>query len=107
MPDKIPTHRPRSMLVANKRDARAYDATPERRADRSWYSSAPWRKCRAAVLAERPLCEDCLERGELTTATQVHHVVERKERPDLAYDMSNLRSLCASCHSAKSKGKHK
>ena len=35
-------------------------------------------------------------------ATQVHHLVPRKERPDLAYAIDNLESLCVSCHSKES-----
>jgi 5-methylcytosine-specific restriction endonuclease McrA len=31
----------------------------------------------------------------------VDHVIDRKKRPDLAYDMTNLECLCASCHSRK------
>ena len=56
-------------------------------------------------LESNPLCEDCLSRGVLTVATQVHHVTPletatgaMKER--LAYDFNNLRSLCADCHRA-------
>jgi 5-methylcytosine-specific restriction endonuclease McrA len=28
----------------------------------------------------------------------VHHIIPRKERPDLELVMDNLRSLCATCH---------
>lgn len=31
-------------------------------------------------------------------ATMVHHVIPIKERPDLALDIDNLRSLCDICH---------
>lgn len=64
-----------------------------------FYRRAAWRKCRAYKLSLNPLCELCLQRDQPTEATQVHHVVDYADRPDLAYELSNLQALCAPCHS--------
>ena len=70
-----------------------------------FYHSAAWRKVRAAALMrDHYLCQECLrayERGDarrIRTATTVHHVIPREERPDLSLEMSNLESICAICH---------
>ena len=53
---------------------------------------------------EQPLCEMCLEKGIITPATDVHHIQEIGTYDDLerqlllAFDYSNLMSLCDSCH---------
>lgn len=58
-------------------------------------SSDAWRRLRAMVLSEQPLCPECEARGIIEPATQVHHI------NDNAMDNSrtNLVGLCASCHS--------
>ena len=51
-----------------------------------------------------PLCEDCLLEGKVTAATEIHHKVsfmstnDPMERNRLAYDYSNLVSLCTYHH---------
>jgi 5-methylcytosine-specific restriction enzyme A len=66
-----------------------------------FYSSRAWRKFRARMLREQPLCQDCLARTELTEATEVHHVQKRTQRPDLAFVEANVRCLCKRCHSVR------
>lgn len=61
--------------------------------DRQWYSSTQWRALRLMMLRRQPLCP-C---G--AAASEVHHIVDRKERPDLAFNMDNLQALCKPCHS--------
>ena len=34
-------------------------------------------------------------------ATIVHHIIPRDERPDLALEIDNLRSLCDACHNKR------
>jgi 5-methylcytosine-specific restriction enzyme A len=67
----------------------------------AFYSTTAWRKCRAAFLAEHPLCEDCLIKGRTTAATVADHQVEQKHDQSLAFDYENLRALCQSCHNRK------
>lgn len=67
----------------------------------SFYRSDEWRKIRLIKLAQDPLCEDCKKKGELTPAVAVDHIVDLKDSPWLCLVLSNLRSLCVSCHSRK------
>jgi 5-methylcytosine-specific restriction protein A len=97
MPHRILTHRPAGLPDAR----RAYERQRPRQADKDWYKSPAWRAVRAQKLAIDPLCEDCLKADRTTAAEHVHHVIERKVRPDLALDISNLESLCKRCHNAK------
>ena len=56
-----------------------------------------WRRLRAAILGERPLCQHCLDRGVIEPATEVDHVNNdpSDNRPEA------LQSLCKPCHSRK------
>jgi 5-methylcytosine-specific restriction enzyme A len=57
----------------------------------------------AAKLIETPLCEDCAQIGVTRLATQVDHVESVASAPHRAYDPDNLRSLCATHHSEKTR----
>lgn len=69
-----------------------------------FYSTAAWKKARAERLRlDNYMCVDCMERFEAggarpRRATLVHHVIPISERPDLALDIGNMRSLCEVCH---------
>ena len=65
-------------------------------------SSKRWQTVRRLVLEANPLCVMCWEDGTLKAATQVDHIQSVIERPDLAFDESNLQGLCDPCHYAKS-----
>jgi 5-methylcytosine-specific restriction protein A len=78
-----------------------YDNSPARAADKRFYASAAWRRVRAQVLADRPLCVRCELAGYYRPADHVDHVEARKRRPDLALDESNLQGLCQPCHNRK------
>lgn len=71
-------------------------------------SSARWQHVRALKLAQDPLCEDPYQvharSGYIEVAGEVDHVVGLAQRPDLAYTLENLASLCVSCHARKSAG---
>lgn len=56
-----------------------------------------WRRLRAAVLAERPLCALCQRQGRVVPATEVDHV----DNDPANNDRDNLQSLCKPCHSRK------
>lgn len=60
-------------------------------------NGAAWRKLRAAVLAEQPLCEHCEARGVITPALEVDHI----DNDPTNNDRKNLASLCRPCHSRK------
>lgn len=65
------------------------------------YASRRWRDVtRPLQLRRHPLCDDHEQRGQVVQATQVDHRKPLKEGGD-PWDPSNLRSLCAPCHSVK------
>jgi len=60
--------------------------------------NAAWQRFRSGKLKREPLCAYCLEMGHTTAATDVHHVLPLRERPDLKLSDSNTVSLCKPCH---------
>lgn len=68
--------------------------------------SRRWRELRRRVLTSRPCCERCAERGLVTAAREVHHVlpVEHVTGPAAQegrmFDPLNLMALCHACHVA-------
>lgn len=70
-----------------------------------FYHSAAWHRIRKIALQrDGGMCQKCMERMQAgygfhpNRAQMVHHIIPVKERPDLALELSNLRSLCNSCH---------
>ena len=71
-----------------------------------FYQSKEWEAIRLKVLRRDGYkCNKCgvkcLGKKRNRPSPNVDHIVERKKRPDLALDMSNLRTLCSSCHSRR------
>lgn len=72
-----------------------------------FYHSDAWEAARLERLRrDHFTCCDCMERymetGEKPRpAIMVHHVIPRKERPDLELNIDNLRSLCNICHNRR------
>lgn len=74
-----------------------------------FYKTEEWRGLRQLVLdRSHNECERCRERGVPKMATTVHHVMEVKDRPDLALSLTytdregavhrQLVALCDACH---------
>ena len=70
-----------------------------------FYHSAAWKRVRAlAMQRDNGMCQDCMDRLRAgygikpNRAQMVHHIIPLEERPDLALDLNNLRSLCNECH---------
>lgn len=86
-------------MACKRVDRKAYDTTGRGEAA-SIRSSPRWRKLSAWYRARHPLCADPFGwHGELgALAEQVHHIRPLAEYPDLAYEPSNLASLCTRCH---------
>ncbi|MFA6308613.1 MAG: HNH endonuclease signature motif containing protein [Clostridia bacterium] len=78
-----------------------YDRRRGSRTERGYDSD--WVKLRRRKLMRDPLCEDCLEKGEIEPATEVHHIIKVRDRPDLRLDINNLRSLSKRCHSIRTR----
>jgi 5-methylcytosine-specific restriction protein A len=75
---------------------------PVKRQRLAFYSSKAWRDCRAAYLAEHPLCVECLKQKLYVQATVVDHIVERKQGGD-DFDWSNLQAMCNRHHNIKTR----
>ena len=56
-----------------------------------------WKRIRDSYISEHPLCEKCLERGKLTPAEEVHHILPLSRGG--THVRSNLMALCHICHS--------
>lgn len=93
MPKKIPRAKFRPPNIPQVGDT---SKQQERQDDRDFYRSLQWRNTRKTFLMLFPMCEteNCPR-----FATEVHHKIPRKERPDLAFDFGNLSSRCKPCHS--------
>jgi 5-methylcytosine-specific restriction endonuclease McrA len=101
------------MLCARCSSVRAARSTPRKRSHQErrsspealarraesqrFYNSGAWRRTRDAVRKRDGACLMCGSRHRLT----VDHIVPRRDAPELAFEPSNLRTLCASCHGKK------
>ena len=71
-----------------------------------FYLSKRWKDTRLKVLRrDRYICQECgakcLGKSRGLPSPQVDHTIDLKKAPELAYTMSNLKTLCPSCHSRK------
>ena len=48
--------------------------TASREMRRKAYNNPEWRKLRDIYIKEHPLCEDCLDKGKVVPAEDVHHI---------------------------------
>lgn len=103
MPGKIPRARRPVIRSLAPKNAESYERSDERMENKRFYASTRWRRLRALLLLDEPLCRDCRRMGRLTAAVEVHHVERRRDRPDLAFDPENLICLCKACHSRRTR----
>ena len=66
----------------------------------AFYRSPSWKALRDYKLSQNPFCERCSKRGDIVSATQVHHLKDIREAPELSLSYNNLESLCSHCHSS-------
>ena len=100
MANRMVYHKPVSSIPVIRSPEREYAMQYMRLADNRFYASARWRRLRLLFLAQHPLCDRCTAAGLTVASEHVHHLLERKARPDLALDSSNLQALCQPCHNA-------
>ena len=79
----------------------------ERKGD-PFYLTKEWEALRSKRLRmDRFRCAHCnalcLGKGKGMPSPQVDHIKTRKDRPDLALDIDNLRTLCHPCHSKRTR----
>ncbi len=68
-----------------------------RRHSRHVIDSKRWRAIRfAALRRDNWCCQECGGPGR-----EVDHILPVRTHPELAYDLANLQTLCASCHAKK------
>lgn len=71
---------------------------------RKMIESPRWKRVRVAKLKQQPYCEDCLKKGDMKGATEVHHITPvetaatQSEKMSLMFNLVNLMSLCHECH---------
>ena len=95
-------HCQREATKGNLCDAHQVGESVKPRTDNLLWVSAQGKKLRASYLAMHPYCFDHMTMfGEPVPATEVHHLVEQIDRPDLVLEASNLVSLCHACHNAR------
>lgn len=64
-----------------------------------FYLTAKWKRKRQKILRrDRYKCKECQRYGRIREAVEVHHIKHLEDYPELAYDDSNLVSLCRDCH---------
>lgn len=89
-----------TLLKPSKQKSRTFNRQDRQKI----YQSAKWQKLRLAKLMQNPLCENCLAKGIITPAIDIHHKDSFMNYTGLmrlqkAYDITNLVSLCKDCHS--------
>lgn len=63
------------------------------------YNSAKWKAIRKQILRrDHYQCQGCRRYGRRREAQEVHHIKPVEIRPDLAFSLENLVSLCHACH---------
>ena len=77
---------------------------------KSFYNSIAWKECRESFLKSRNyLCEECLKKGILTPASDVHHIIEitpdNITNPRITLNHKNLKALCKECHNREHSSK--
>lgn len=79
------------------RSQREYDSRRGSSAARGY--GARWRRLRLMVLRREPFCRMCRDKGKRTPATEVDHIIPRRDGGRDEFD--NLQALCKPCHSRK------
>lgn len=60
-----------------------------------------WRSARNKFLKSNPLCIKCKERGKLTVAVIVDHIIPHRGDKALFWNENNWQALCKRCHDNK------
>ena len=79
---------------------------PRKREDHRQHAAArgydyQWQQFRRLYLAMHQLCVDCEAIGMVAGATDVHHVVKLRDKPEAKYEEENLMPLCKHHHDTR------
>lgn len=83
---------------------KSYNKTRKDTIETAFYNDPAWNHPKhgakvSALARDNYLCQDCLDKGITNTKNlEVHHIVPLKENFELRLVLSNLRTLCRSCH---------
>ena len=71
-----------------------------------FYGGAAWKSVRDFCFRrDKGLCQDCLQRGLVTAAEEVHHTVRlsslNHNDPDVSLNPERCVSLCRKCHAQR------
>lgn len=80
-----------------KSNSRSADAASYRRL----YGTARWQRIRTHQLTVQPLCEWCIEREEVTEATEVHHSDGGHKGDIDKFWLGPFVSTCKPCHASR------
>ncbi len=85
---------------------RHYDSVQRNQRSRVFYNSPEWKATRKhRLIVDGGLCQECLRAGKIKPACHVHHIIELEEDWDKRLEVSNLESVCKSCHNKHKEGK--
>ena len=99
----LPDKKSRPWIPKRERKQEAFRSTASRSsADmRQFYNSTAWRSLRNYKIQLNPLCEICERKGLTEPAREIDHLQAIKDGGK-NLSLSNLQSLCRSCHASKS-----
>ena len=81
--------------------SKAYTSRAENKQYVDFYNSTSWRNLSTTHRKRYPLCAHCLEHNITKPADVVDHVIEIRDVFEKRFDITNLQSLCNSCHNTK------
>lgn len=108
MPTKPPIHRQQERQAARTIERQAFDRRRYTEHDRAFYGTAAWQRVRAEVLLRDLYQCQCGCRRVVGRKGEavVDHIIDRRKRPDLALNPSNLRTMAKQCHDRKTAHDH-
>ena len=96
---------PKLNLLPKQKKNNTHSQTPNRALRSKSYNNPEWRKLRNIYIKEHPLCEDCLDKGKVVPAEDVHHIRSPFQNGEcnkaLLLDYNNLMALCKQCHNKR------